>query len=570
MKKLIVTLFIFFALVSRAQAIELMDGIKLLNANKLNKACEFFKNYTDNKPNDPDGHYWLGLCYKRAGQNELSAYHLQKSFELSQVIEDIDIVEPIGFKNQNDYLDIAQMYLENGDFNKAHTYVDMTLKLNPDNADAYTMRSRIYLAQEDKDSARTAAIRAIQADNSLLNSDLAKEFDIVEVPPFNFEYYNSKGVEYFYKGEIKNAISYFEKSLDMNFKNVVALNNLARAYIKMQEFDKAKSTLKKARIFNPKYFDTYMNLAHIAKLESTKDDISEFSRKRYLKEWQNQLKLAIKANPNDKRAYLNLGNYYLEQKEYKDAIKNFETALIYDDEYYEAYLGLAIAYIEINNPQKALLALRNAGALNSKSDEISYYLAKMCILDNRFDEAKEYLLDAVSKADNPQYYLELGKIYFYKNDYKNAVENFQKSVTQDVRLKNTAELNNYLGLCYYHTKDLKKALANLQRAVELEPNNVMYMYNLSLVYKSTRQDDLYQKLYNKIARFEPKTAQDYIDLSTIYYDRGQSDIAKTTLDEGIRKMPQVKALYSAKIKLLKTLGDEEGAKKLKEIMDKLF
>ncbi len=570
MKKLIVTLFIFFALVSRAQAIELMDGIKLLNANKLNKACEFFKNYTDNKPNDPDGHYWLGLCYKRAGQNELSAYHLQKSFELSQVIEDIDIVEPIGFKNQNDYLDIAQMYLENGDFNKAHTYVDMTLKLNPDNADAYTMRSRIYLAQEDKDSARTAAIRAIQADNSLLNSDLAKEFDIVEVPPFDFEYYNSKGVEYFYKGEIKNAISYFEKSLDMNFKNVVALNNLARAYIKMQEFDKAKSTLKKARIFNPKYFDTYMNLAHIAKLESTKDDISEFSRKRYLKEWQNQLKLAIKANPNDKRAYLNLGNYYLEQKEYKDAIKNFETALIYDDEYYEAYLGLAIAYIEINNPQKALLALRNAGALNSKSDEISYYLAKMCILDNRFDEAKEYLLDAVSKADNPQYYLELGKIYFYKNDYKNAVENFQKSVTQDVRLKNTAELNNYLGLCYYHTKDLKKALINLQRAVELEPNNVMYMYNLSLVYKSTRQDDLYQKLYNKIARFEPKTAQDYIDLSTIYYDRGQSDIAKTTLDEGIRKMPQVKALYSAKIKLLKTLGDEEGAKKLKEIMDKLF
>ena len=570
MKKLIVTLFIFFALVSRAQAIELMDGIKLLNANKLNKACEFFKNYTDNKPNDPDGHYWLGLCYKRAGQNELSAYHLQKSFELSQVIEDIDIVEPIGFKNQNDYLDIAQMYLENGDFNKAHTYVDMTLKLNPDNADAYTMRSRIYLAQEDKDSARTAAIRAIQADNSLLNSDLAKEFDIVEVPPFDFEYYNSKGVEYFYKGEIKNAISCFEKSLDMNFKNVVALNNLARAYIKMQEFDKARSTLKKARIFNPKYFDTYMNLAHIAKLESTKDDISEFSRKRYLKEWQNQLKLAIKANPNDKRAYLNLGNYYLEQKEYKDAIKNFETALIYDDEYYEAYLGLAIAYIEINNPQKALLALRNAGALNSKSDEISYYLAKMCILDNRFDEAKEYLLDAVSKADNPQYYLELGKIYFYKNDYKNAVENFQKSVTQDVRLKNTAELHNYLGLCYYHTKDLKKALVNLQRAVELEPNNVMYMYNLSLVYKSTRQDDLYQKLYNKIARFEPKTAQDYIDLSTIYYDRGQSDIAKTTLDEGIRKMPQVKALYSAKIKLLKTLGDEEGAKKLKEIMDKLF
>ena len=71
-------------------------------------------------------------------------------------------------------------------------------------------------------------------------------------------------------------------------------------------------------------------------------------------------------------------------------------------------------------------------------------------------------------------------------------------------------------------------------------------------------------------KFSPKTAQDYIDLSTIYYDRGQSDVARTLLDEGIRKMPEQKALYTAKLKLLKSLGDTEGEKKLKEFMDKLF
>ena len=167
MKKTIISLFIFFNLAAGVYASELTDGIKLLNTNKLNKACEFFKNYTDNHPNDPDGHYWLGYCYKRTGQDELGSYHLQKSFELSQTIEDIDIVEPAGFKNQNDYLDIALMYLENGEFDKAHTYCDMTIKLNPENAEAYVMRSKIYLAQGDKDNARAAAIRAIQYDNAL-------------------------------------------------------------------------------------------------------------------------------------------------------------------------------------------------------------------------------------------------------------------------------------------------------------------------------------------------------------------------------------------------------------------
>ena len=96
------------------------------------------------------------------------------------------------------------------------------------------------------------------------------------------------------------------------------------------------------------------------------------------------------------------------------------------------------------------------------------------------------------------------------------------------------------------------------------------MYNLSLVYKTVRQDNLYNKIYGKIMKFSPKTAQDYIDLSTIYYDRGQSDVARTLLDEGIRKMPEQKALYTAKLKLLKSLGDTEGEKKLKEFMDKLF
>lgn len=570
MKKTIISLFIFFNLAAGVYASELTDGIKLLNTNKLNKACEFFKNYTDNHPNDPDGHYWLGYCYKRTGQDELGSYHLQKSFELSQTIEDIDIVEPAGFKNQNDYLDIALMYLENGEFDKAHTYCDMTIKLNPENAEAYIMRSKIYLAQGDKDNARAAAIRAIQYDNALLDSDTAREFDIVEIPPFDFEYYNSKGVEYFYKGEIENAINCFKKSLDMNFKNVVALNNLARAYIKLQNYDEAKSALKKARIFAPKYFETYLNLAHIAKLESQRTDIGDFTRKKYLRERQKYLNIAIKNNPNDKRAYLEMGNYYLEQRDFKEAIKNFETALIYDDEYYEAYLGLAIANLKSDNLQKALLALRNAGALNSRSDEISYYLAKMCILDNRFDEAKDYLEDALSKAENPEYYLEMGKIEYYKNNYTSARENFIKACSLDVRLKNMAELHNYLGLCYYHMKDLRKAVINLQKANELENNNVIYMYNLSLVYKTTRQNDLYEKIYNKIMNFKPQSVRDYIDLSTIYYDRGQSDVAKTILDEGIRKMPEKKALYSAKLKLLKSLGESEEEKKLKELMDKIF
>lgn len=570
MKKFIVTLFIFFAIVSKANCQELIDGIMLINSNNLNKACEFFENYTNNKPNDADGHWWLGLCYKKQGKEELSEYHLKRAFELSQTIDDIELSEPVGFDNQGDYLDIAQMYLESGDIDKAHTYCDMTLKLNPENAQGYVLRSKIYLAQQDRDNAKLAAIRAIQMDNSLLNEQIAKDFDIKEVPPFDFEYHNSKGVEYYYKGELENSVKCFKKSLELNFRNPVALNNLAQSYIKLQDLDKAEATLKKAQMLNQKYVETYLNLAKCKELKILNNNLSAFSKKRLEREVENYLKKAKSVNPNDKRVYLELGNYYLKEKNYPEAIDNFNTALVYDEKYYEAYIGLAICYIETNNYQKALLAIRNAGALNSKSDEISYYLAKMCIVENKLDEAQEYLKDAIGKGENPKYYIESGKIYYYKDDLKNAKECFRRAQELDFRNENAAVIYNFQGLCHYKEKDLKNAILNLKKAVDLEGDNLIYLYNLSLAYKSANQKDLYQKTCSKIFSKSPKTPQDFIDLSTIYYDNNQIDVAGATLDEGIKKFPNEKVIYLAKLKLLKTIGNKQGEEALKQTINTIF
>ncbi len=305
-------------------------------------------------------------------------------------------------------------------------------------------------------------------------------------------------------------------------------------------------------------------------LESQNTELTKSKRTKFQNEAKSYLKKAVKININEKRAYLELGNIALVQKEYEDAIKYYNTALIFDEKYYEAYLGLAMCHIELGDENSAILALRNAGVLNKQNDEIAYYLAKMCVLKNRMNEAKNYLLQATLKSNNPEYLLELGKIYYYENDIKKAKNSFIKASNHDVRGKFSAELNNFMGLCYYKEKDIKKALMHVKYAIEKDPENVIYYYNLSLIYKSTNQDDLYKKTHRKITSFNPQSVQDYMDLSSIYFDMEQYDISLGILNNGISQIPNSRVLYLTKIKLQEQAGDTQGAKATKDEMNSVF
>lgn len=567
MKKILLLFFFLLIITTQANCSELGDGIELLNLEKTQKATDFFENYVNNNPNDPDGFYWLGYCYKKNNEEDRANYYLQKSYEMSQIREDITIIDSQILSAQQDYLDMANMYLEGEDYNQAHTYANMALDINPNCAQAYVIKAKIYITGGNEIRAKEMMTKAIQIDEKLFDSEVAKTLALKDIPTPDFEYYDKQGLQYYYNGEIDKAIAFFKKSLDVNFKNPVAQNNLANAYLKKNNIKEARAILKKSKLLNPNFTQTYITLAKVAISETQGKTPSE--QKKYKKEAKNHLKKALNISPNEKIIYLLLGNLELEENNFQKAQKYFLNALALDENYYEAQLGIAISHIRQNENQKALMALRKASSMNESSSEISFYLAQMCIVDGKFDEAMEYLKECLSHSREPRYLLELGKIYYYKDDYESAQNAFQEALDFDVRMKYSAQLDNYLGLCYYRKYDIKNALQHLKQAHSTDKNNVAYMYNLALAYKSDQQENMHNKLMQKVFSFEPKTQKDYISLSGIYCDLKKYDVATFLLDSGIKKYPRSKPLYLSKIKIAQatrnTALEQETREKIKNI-----
>lgn len=549
MKKILISFFILFSLCAKVQAKELSFGLDLIQNGNYDSAEEFFKDWTKNNPNDPTGLYWYGFCLKKNGQTELSRLYMEKSFKLSGTIDEPDFRQYIKNLQEDDLLDIAGMYLETNNIAKALVYTDMTLSLNPDCARAYFIRAQIFMAQKDEMSANKALSRAIQGNSNYLNTELAKELNITTVPDFDVDYYNSVGLKAFYDTDLAAARRYFELALKKDPKNAASLNYLAQTEMKAGNLEGAKSILKKAQFVNSKYIKTYLNLANIAHLQANSNNTSALQKQKFELEEKINLKTALSINPNDKYVYLALGNFDLSKKDFEGAKKNFETAIILDEDFYEAHFGLAKIYMETNNSQNALLALRKAASLNEASTEVTYSIAKMCIEEGKLDEAQDYLSNLVKEAQVSDYYLELGKVYFLKEDYQSAENAFNKALSLGQNT-NFDELYYYLSKTKLKLYDADGALEAIKKPLEKEPKSIKYNYALSLIQKELKDEATMAQALDVAFNKPLKTPEDFIERTEVFIEEGKIKQANKTVEKGLLKYPDNSALKRLKSKLL--------------------
>lgn len=229
-------------------------------------------------------------------------------------------------------------------------------------------------------------------------------------------------------------------------------------------------------------------------------------------------------------------------------------AIKYDPDCFEAYIGLTIISIQNNDPKNAKNYLKEAIEIAPQlndSPEILYYLAKICILDKDFTSAKEYILQAIElNRDEKDYYLELGKIYLFQKDYLKAVNALSFVLGGNDILE--AEASNYIGLANYKRGNYSQALNYFQRAVDINKKSYVYLNNLAICYRSIRDEENFKKTVETILNLTPEYPEDYIQLGTLYADRGNFEAAKNTLSEGVKNYPDNLLLKEMLNKLNKT------------------
>jgi tetratricopeptide (TPR) repeat protein len=219
-------------------------------------------------------------------------------------------------------------YTDSGNYSQSRDQILRALELEPTNRTYLIGFSHLLQKMGEHDKAIEILLRFIHADDKLINGD--EEYA---------DLYNSLGTALYSKGDHTNALSYFEKALEIykkiygNYHTKVAmvLNNMGGSFAHIDDNGKALANYKEAlaiweKILGQMHPTIAIVLNNIGYALHNLNDYSK-AIDYYQKALSIDLKVLGKEHPNIATRLNNLGNIYLELGDYEKASNLFKEAL---------------------------------------------------------------------------------------------------------------------------------------------------------------------------------------------------------------------------------------------------
>ncbi len=246
-------------------------------------------------------------------------------------------------------------------------------------------------------------------------------------------------------GKSADAVSEFQKALQLEPANDRASIGLAKAYEKLNQQEKAEATYKQAIALRPNYW----------------------------------------------RGYDQLGGFYFRTADYPKAEQMFRTATEKDPQSFRSYSNLAAALSFQAKDSEAVEALKRSIALHPTGDaylNLGVALFKL----RRFDEAAEDFRRSIQFApDDYSRWSALGDAEYYGGHRVQGTGDYRKAVElATAQLKASANDANILGdlaNAYSMIGDSSKALDFLNRSLAINHTDKELMFTAANVYNQLHQ-----------------------------------------------------------------------------------
>lgn len=238
-------------------------------------------------------------------------------------------------------------------------------------------------------------------------------------------------------------------------------------------------------MFKLKHFLTFiliLTLIEFCKSQADKDD-DEIVKLVISDRCLDAIQLAtkfIEINPNDARFYYRRGYCFLRFNVYK-AKEDFANCIRIDPKYEYGYYGLAMAYEAEGQFELAEKYYKKAIEMTSLKERKATFINGLAfyyyISKKDYKKAIEIENSIFKLADDGVYYLNLGRFYSADGQKKLAESLWIKAIDEkkfrEVQFKHIThfELADY----YFQEKDYKKSKENIEKAIELAPNENIYV-----------------------------------------------------------------------------------------------
>lgn len=368
----------------------------------------------------------------------------------------------------------------------------------------------------------------------------------------DFMIYDLQGICLKKKGDFKNALNAYEKSIELYDKNYNTLFNKGVLHQDLQEYELAKECYIKANstenIINN---FAYVNLAAIYKLEGNIEE----ERKCYEK--------ALTIDSSDNEILLPYGSTLEASGQYEKALEIFNNFLIADNKNNLDYVD-KVSDSELENKNKNAKNKCNNKVLYP-SPELHYFIGNCLKKINRIDDAliaysnslklkKDFDAALIAKA-NILVQLEKNEIAMEILDnvlnenpddlgalinkgtalqgmslYQQSLDCFKKVIELN---PNISDVYSGQGLNYMNLNNKKEAIENFKKALNLNENNATAIWNLGCCYVDEKEFDNAIKCFEKFNLLQPDNYSALNALGMIYINDQKFNEALQKLNRSI-------------------------------------
>ena len=217
---------------------------------------------------------------------------------------------------------------------------------------------------------------------------------------------------------------------------------------------------------------------------------------------------AVESEPD----HMSLGQHFHAERQWDRAAEELNQVVIADPHNIEAHRLLGDTYLNLKRRSDAIRHLEVLAARETTNVQVYIQLAKLYERQRNYDQALACALKVNKLAPNNWHLGNLlGRAYFNKGRYDEAVKTYEKALGQSDR----AWVRNNLGLLYIHQKKWDKAKTELTKAIYLDNKNAVVRNNLGVVYQNLGKLDQARRQYKTAVELKPDYNKAQINLDEI-------------------------------------------------------
>ena len=220
----------------------------------------------------------------------------------------------------------------------------------------------------------------------------------------------------------------------------------------------------------------------------------------------------LRRYPNDPNAHFTLGEVFLHERKFAEAVEKFKFVIAADPNDAQAHIKLSEAYAGLGQGEEAARHREEALRLRPSA------LADELFQDGKVEEAlEEYRKAADANANNAEVYNRMGEAYLMLGRNSEAAEAYRRLI--QLNPKYTDAYFN-LGNAYDRIGMYKEAAEAFNQAVRLNSKDADAYFNLGNAYGNMNRHANAIEAYRQALRLDPNAADVRKNLGLSYLKNG--------------------------------------------------